>query len=82
MYNTDTSTVKVEVFAHENVCNFSNPANIEFFAKGNYLRPFILFESLKGKKIAKVHFCDCATSQKTHLKSRRKNFYFYSILVV
>ena len=76
------NTVEVEIFALKKVCDFSNLANIEFFANGNYLRFFIPFESLKGKgeKIAKVYFCDHTTSQKKHLKSRRKNFYFYSIL--
>mgnify|MGYP001793310295 CR=1 FL=1 len=74
------TTVEVEIFTLKNVCNFSNPANVEFFANGNYLRFFIPFESLKGKmrRIAKVYFCDYTTSQKTHLKSRRKNFHFYS----
>ena len=39
-------TVEVEMFALKNVCDFSNPANMKFFANGNYLRFFILFESL------------------------------------
>ena len=33
----------------------------------------------KKEKNAKVYFCDYKTSQKTHFKSHRKNFYFYSI---
>ena len=69
--------MEVEIFALKNVCDFSNPAKIEFFANGNYLRFFILFESLKRKKIAKLYFCNYATTEKTHLKSHRKNFYFY-----
>mgnify|MGYP001792414091 CR=1 FL=1 len=39
-------TVEVEMFALKNVCNFSNLANTKFFANKNYLRFFILFESL------------------------------------
>ena len=44
------NTVEVEMFALKNVSDFSNPANIKFFANGNYLRFFILFESLKRMK--------------------------------
>ena len=47
---SNSTTVQVETFALKNVCDFSNPANIEFFANRNYLRFFIPFESLKGKK--------------------------------
>ena len=72
------------MFVRKNVCDFSNPANMKFLANGNYLRFFILFESLNGKRKnnAKVYFCDYTTSQRTHLKSRRKNLYFYSIPLV
>ena len=42
----DTTTVEVEMFALKNVCDFSNPANMTFFANRNYLRFSILFESL------------------------------------
>ena len=69
------------MFALKNVCDFYNPANMKFLANGNYLRFFILFESLLGKRKnnGKVYFSDYTTSQKTHSKSRHKNFYFYSI---
>ena len=34
------------MFALKNVCDFSNPANMKSFTNRNYLRFFILFESL------------------------------------
>ena len=39
-------SVEVEMFALKNVCDFSNPTNMKFFANRDYLRFFILFESL------------------------------------
>ena len=64
------------MFVLKNICNFSNPADIKLFANGNYLRFFISFQSLKGKrkKTAKVYFCDYATSQKNAFKVTPQKF--------
>ena len=76
------NTVQVEIFALKNVCSFSNPANIEFFANGNYLRFFIPFESLKGKRLRKLIFAIMQPRKKTAFKVMPKKSYVYSTLVI
>ena len=68
-------TVEEEFFALKNVCDFSDSANIEFFANGNFLRYFIPFESLEGKRLLKFIFAITQPHKKriqSHESSKQK----------